>query len=299
MSDVLVVGSVALDTIETPNEKREDVLGGSATHFSLSARHFAPVRLVGVVGKDFPQEHVEKLRRYGIDIGGLEIKEGETFRWHGRYEGAMNSAETVDVRLNVFGEFRPTVPEQFRGSKVVHLGTAHPETQAHLLGQLRDPSFVVLDTIELWIDNERKGLMELLPRVHAFCINHEEALMLSGKTNLARAMRELGSKGLRNLIVKRAEHGSTLMAGGALFAVPSFPTEQVVDPTGAGDAFAGGVVGYLAGRGAGPEHLKRALVHGSVMGSFAVEGFGTEGLEAVTREAVEKRVAALTGMMAL
>ena len=297
MSEVLVVGSVALDTVETPSGRRDGILGGSATHFSLSARHFAPVRLVGVVGRDFPPEHVEKLRRFGIDIEGLEVKEGRTFRWHGRYAGAMDTAETVGVELNVFGGFRPTVPERFRGSSVVHLGTAHPGTQAFVLDQLVDPSFVLLDTIELWIEKEREALTRLLPRVHALCINHEEALMLSGRANLARAMRDLASRGLRHLIVKRAEHGATLMSGGRIFAVPSFPTERVVDPTGAGDAFAGGVAGYLAGRGARPEFLRRALVYGSAMGSLAVEGFGTEGLEAATGDAIEERVEALIGMM--
>lgn len=296
-SPVLVVGSVALDTVETPFGRRDAILGGAATHFSLSAHHFVPVRLVGVVGRDFPADFTEKFRARGIDIEGLQVQDGRTFRWHGRYEGTMDCAETVGIELNVFGAFRPAVPPRFRDSRFVHLGTADPEAQAHVLGQIAAPEFVMLDTIEFWIRQKREPIFRLLPRVHALCVNHEEALLLSEETNLARAVRRLTAAGLRTLIVKRAEHGATVMTREFQFSVPAFPTEDVVDPTGAGDAFAGGVLGFLAANGAGADQIRRALVYGSVMGSFAVEGFGTEGLDRARREDIEKRAASLLRMM--
>ena len=295
MSRVLVVGSVALDTIETPAATMESILGGAATHFSLSARHFAPVRLVGIVGKDFPDAHVQKLRNAGIDLAGLQIEDGETFRWHGRYQGAMDSAETLKVDLNVFGQYRPDVPAEFRDSPFAHLGTADPQTQLKVLEQLSKPEFVMLDTIEFWIQKDRKGLLDLLPRVDALCVNYEEALLLGEKSNLPSAMQVLRSRGLRNLIVKRAEHGATLSTDDTLFSVPSYPTSTVTDPTGAGDAFAGGVLGHIARAG----NLREALLYGSVMGSFAVEGFGTGGLDGATPEKIEERIKALRAMITL
>ena len=296
-SGVLVVGSVAIDTIETPRGRAEDVLGGSATHFALAARPFAPVHLVGVVGRDFPGEHVERLQGLGIDLAGLERADGLTFRWHGRFTGDMGHAETVSVHLNVFESFQPKVPAALASTPFVLLGNSSPRTQKAVLDQLRSPRFVMLDTMNLWIERERQALVELLPRVDALCVNFEEALQLAGEANGARAIRRLRELGARAVVVKRGEHGATLATVGFQFSVPAFPTERVVDPTGAGDSFAGGMLGCLARGGKGPASLRQALLYGTVMGSFAVEGFGTSRLERITRSEVEGRAAALRKMI--
>ena len=297
MSTVLVVGSVALDTIETPHGKHADILGGSATHFSLAASRFAPTRLVGVVGKDFPKEHVEMLRRREIDTEGLEFAEGLTFRWHGRFVGDMSRAETISVALNVLGKFQPKVPTSFASTPYILLGNASPQTQRIVLEQLREPRFVMLDTMNLWIDTDRKSVEDLLPRVSALCVNHEEAQQLAGAPNVATAIRTLLGKGVRTLIVKRGEHGATLATKDFQFSIPAYPTEKVVDPTGAGDSFAGGIVGYLARSGGDATSLRKALVYGAVMGSFAVEEFGSRRLQNVTKEEIETRAQKLLDMI--
>ncbi len=297
MTNVLVVGSVALDTLETPHGKAEDVLGGSAVHFSLAASRFASVRLVGVVGKDFPAEHVEMLRGRGIDVEGLEFAEGRTFRWHGRFEGDMSRAQTVSVHLNVFAQFRPRIPEAFQATPYILLGNCSPDVQASVLQQLRGPGFVMLDTMNFWIEAERKALLEMLPRVQALCVNHEEAQQLADRPNVAGAVRRLLELGVGALVVKRGEHGATLATRDFQFSIPAFPTERVVDPTGAGDSFAGGMIGYLAQNGGGQGALRRALVYGAVMGSFTVEEFGTQRLQKVTREEVEARARQLLEMI--
>lgn len=297
MSEVLVVGSVALDTLETPYGRSEDTLGGSATHFSLAASRFAPVRLVAVVGKDFPSRHVEMLRSKGVDTGGLETADGLTFRWHGRFQGDMSRAETVSVHLNVLATFRPKVPAAFAATPYVLLGNSSPEVQRAVLDQLRGPKFVMLDTMNLWIDTARKGLIELLPRVNALCVNHEEAQQLAGAKNTAGAIRGLLDLGTKVVIVKRGEHGSTLATRDFQFSIPAYPTERFIDPTGAGDSFAGGILGYLARSGGDAAALRRALVYGSVMGSFTVEEFGTARLQRVTPEEVEARAQALLEMV--
>ncbi len=297
MTSVLVVGSVALDTIETPFGRRVDVLGGSATHFSVSASHFAPVRLVGVVGRDFPREHVEMLQSRRVDTSGLEFSDGRTFRWHGRFEGDMANAQTLAVELNVFESFRPRVPPEFAGTPFVLLGNCPPRTQREVLEQLRGPRFVLLDTINLWIRNERPALLELLPRVDALCVNLEEVQLLADSRTCAGAIRRLLELGARSIIVKRGEHGATLATREFQFFIPAYPTEQVLDPTGAGDSFAGGILGYLAQNDASPAALRRALVYGSVMGSFAVEEFGTERLQKVSRQEIDARVGTLLDMI--
>jgi sugar/nucleoside kinase (ribokinase family) len=297
MTSVLVVGSVALDTLETPHGEVRDVLGGSAVHFSLAASRFAPVRLVGVVGRDFPIAYVEMLQGRGIDTSGLERADGETFRWHGRFEGDMSRAQTLSVHLNVLATFRPQVPPAFRETPYVLLGNSSPEVQRSVLDQLSGRSFVMLDTMNLWIGSERKALVEMLPRVQALCVNHEEAQELAGRPNVAQAIRRLLELGVRALVVKRGEHGATLASREFQFSVPAFPTERVVDPTGAGDSFAGGMMGYLAQNGGGEGALRRALVYGAVMGSFTVEEFGTQRLEKVTREEVEARARQLLEMI--
>jgi len=297
MSNVLAVGSVALDTLETPHGRADNELGGSATHFALSASRFAPVRIVGVVGKDFPKEHLEMLKGQKIDISGLEVAEGKTFRWHGRFEGDMARAQTLSVDLGVFLTFTPKVPAAFVSTPYVLLGNIHPATQAAVLDQLKGPKFVMLDTMNLWIGTERPSLVKLLPRVDAVCINFEEALQLADTTSGAKAVRKILDLGAKTLIMKRGEHGATLATRDGQFSVPSFPTDRVIDPTGAGDSFAGGTLGYLAQAGPEKDAMRRAMVYGSVMGSFAVEEFGTKRIQGVTREEVETRAKAVLDML--
>ena len=297
MTSVLVVGSVALDTIETPHGKFEDILGGSATHFSLAASRFAPTRMVGVVGKDFPAEHVEMLRSREIDTTGLEFAEGLTFRWHGRFTGDMSRAETLSIALNVLEKFQPKVPGGFSSTPYVLLGNSSPHTQRSVLEQLRGSKFVMLDTMNFWIDSERKSLEALLPRVSALCVNHEEAQQLAGTANCAGAIRKLLAMGVPTVIIKRGEHGATLATKDFQFSIPAYPTEKVVDPTGAGDSFAGGIVGYLARSGGDAASLRKALVYGTVMGSLAVEEFGTRRLQGVTRDEIETRAKILLDMI--
>ncbi len=297
MTNVLVVGSVALDTLETPHGRADNALGGSATHFALSASRFAPVRLVGVVGRDFPSQHIEMLRAQKIDLGGLEIADGKTFRWHGRFVGDMSRAETLSVELNVFAAFQPKVPGAFASTPYVLLGNCAPAVQKSVLDQLKGPTFVMLDTMNHWIGSDRKSLVALLPRVNALCVNFEEALQLADATSGARAIRRILDLGVNAVVMKRGEHGATLATRDGQFSVPSYPTDRVVDPTGAGDSFAGGMLGFLAQAGVGPEALRRAVVYGSVMGSFAVEEFGTKRIQGVTREEVESRAKMIMDMI--
>jgi sugar/nucleoside kinase (ribokinase family) len=299
MNPVLVVGSVALDTIETPGARRDSVLGGSATFFTLAARRFAPVRLVGVVGQDFPDEHRQLLESGGVDLEGLQTAPRPTFRWHGRYDATFSSRETVSVDLEILDLFRPVLPESYRDSKYVLLGNTSPRTQATVLSQLREPRFVLLDSMNVWIQTERDALMALLPRVHALCLDYTEARMLAGTPTVAGAIRELLGAGLRCLVVKRAEHGASIHTPRFAFAAPAWPTERVVDPTGAGDAFAGGLLGFLAKAGLDDERLKKALVHGSVMGSLAVESFGPERLVSATDAEISTRYLDLVKMISL
>lgn len=299
MSKVLVVGSVALDSVETPRGIHKDLLGGSATHFSFSACNFTDVRLVGVVGRDFPAEHVKALQAKGVDTSGLKHEDGLTFRWTGRYRGTMDSAETLSVDLNVFGDFRPEVPEEFRSTPYVLLGNASPDTQRITLDQLDHPRFVMMDTIDLWIKTKRVVLENLLGRVDALCVNYEEARKLAQKHNMASAIRVLLDRGPRVIIIKRAEHGATLATRDMIFHVPAYPTDRVVDPTGAGDSFAGGVLGYLSKHGDDEASLRNSLVYGAVMGSFAVEEFGTHRLQEIESKEIQVRLDALKKMMAL
>ncbi len=299
MKSALVVGSVAFDTLETPAGRRNNLLGGSATHFALAARHFVTVRMVAVVGRDFPDRHVKTFNRLGIDTEGLVRSEGLTFRWHGKYEGTMSAAQTVEVQLNVLGGFQPTLPASYRGTEYVLLGKASAVSQRAVLEQLKRPRFVVMDTMDLWIQTERKAVWALLPRVQALCVNYEEALMLADDNNAVRAAKKILAAGVKFVIVKRAEHGATLYTRKFLFSIPAYPTEKVVDPTGAGDAFAGGLLGSIARHGIADGALKKSLVYGSVMGSLAVESFGCEGLQRATTKEVERRARALQYMIAL
>jgi sugar/nucleoside kinase (ribokinase family) len=287
---VLVVGSIAFDSVETPFGRAEAALGGSALFFSYAASYFAPVRLVGVVGEDFPLEKLEELRKRGVDLAGLEVAKGKTFRWKGKYEGDMNVAQTLDTQLNVFGDFAPKIPTAFRSTPFVFLANGAPATQRTVLSQVEAPRFVVADTMNLWMRIARPELLELLTKVDGLILNDEEAKELSSERNLIRAGRKLLELGPRIVIVKKGEHGSFLFSEFFQFALPSYPTDEVKDPTGAGDSFAGGFMGYLASVGRVTLwSVKKAMAYGTICASVAVEDFSLSNLQRTTRAQVEQR----------
>jgi sugar/nucleoside kinase (ribokinase family) len=287
---VAVVGSVAFDTIETPMGIAEEVLGGSATHFAVAASYFAPVRLVAVVGEDFPEAERDYLASRDIDLSGLEVRPGRTFRWSGRYHEDMNVRDTVALELNVFADFHPTLSSQTRGAPLVFLANIDPLLQAGVLEQFEDPAVVACDTMNHWIENARDSLEALLPRLDLLIVNDEEARLLSGEHNVSRAARRILELGPRSVLIKRGEYGAILFSPDSVFAVPAYPLEEVFDPTGAGDTFAGGVIGYLAATGERSEGgLRRAIVYGSVLASYVVEDFGGQRLRTLTRDEIERR----------
>ncbi|HET7464477.1 MAG TPA: PfkB family carbohydrate kinase [Longimicrobium sp.] len=288
---ILVVGSVALDTVETPFGRADDALGGSATFFSAAASLFGPVQLVGVVGSDYPVDALGFLADRGVDLSGLEQAPGESFRWSGVYSYDLNSRETLETRLGVFAEFQPKIPEGFRDAEWVFLGNIDPELQLNVLDQVRAPKFVACDTMNLWIDIKRDALMRLLGRVDLLLVNDGEARQLSGEHNLALAARWILQRGPRYLVIKKGEHGAVLFTPHSVFFAPGFPLEDVFDPTGAGDAFAGGFMGYLAQCGRTDEgDLRRGVIYGSVLGSFAVERFSVERFRDLSVDEIEERV---------
>lgn len=287
---LLVVGTLAFDSIETPYEKREDVLGGSATHFAHAACYFGPVRLVAVVGTDFPDSAFEEFLERRIDTSGIEVADGKSFRWSGRYEADWNTRHTLDTQLNVFANFDPKVPELHKDAEFVFLANAEPAVQAKALDQCTAPRLVVADTMNLWIDSKLGDLEQLLRRLDGLIINDEEARMLTGRKNLFQAARQVLELGPKFVIVKKGEHGSFLISREARFALPAYPIEDVVDPTGAGDSFAGGFLGYIASvRNTSPATLRRAMLYGTVTASFCVEGFGIDGLKSHDRSHLEER----------
>ena len=280
---VTVVGSVALDTVETPMGKSVDGLGGAAVYFSLAASVFGPVHLVGVVGEDFPEEHVRLLEEKGIDIEGLEYAAGKTFRWSGRYHGDVNERDTLDTQLNVFEEFHPKLPAAAAGAPFLFLGNIHPALQMEVLSQARH-RFAGLDTMNLWIDITLDELLGVLKRVDLLAINDAEAKQLTGQLNLRDAAARIQALGPRIVVIKKGEHGCMLFGEepGQIFALPAFPLKNVVDPTGAGDSFAGGFMGYLASQQKTDfETLRQAAVFGTVMASFTCEAFGPDWLAEV------------------
>lgn len=294
---LLAVGTLAFDSIETPYETRKDVLGGSATHFAHAARLFGPVELVGVVGTDFPDAVLRRFTELGIGVRGIEIAPGKTFRWSGRYEADWNTRHTLDTQLNVFERFDPKVPAAQREARFVFLANAQPAVQMKALAQVRAPALVVADTMNLWIDTKLGELEELLRRIHGLVLNEEEARMLTGRRNLFQAARVLLEKGPRFVILKKGEHGAFLLGHDVRFALPAYPVEDVVDPTGAGDSFAGGFMGTLAAGQFEPAALRRAMLYGTVTASFCVEGFGVEGLERVERARVDARFNELASLV--
>ena len=290
---VLVVGSVALDSVETPFGKADEALGGSGTFFSASASHFTPVRLVGVVGSDYPIDKLQVLTERGVDLTGVERTEGESFRWRGRYRHDLNSAETLETRLGVFSHFRPKIPEQFKKTPYVFLANIDPRLQLEVLRQVEQPKLVACDTMNFWIESRRSDLMALLPHVNILLLNDAEARQLTECANLVKAARWIMERGPGHVVIKKGEHGAFMFTRESIFFAPAYPLEDVFDPTGAGDAFAGGFMGYLAKTGKLDDaHLRRAVVYGSTMGSFAVERFSIERLLEISTPDIATRLGA-------
>lgn len=287
---LLVVGSVALDSVETPFGLKEDVLGGSATYFSTSASFFAPTQVVAVVGEDFPQAHLEFLKARGVDLEGVTREKGRTFRWKGRYGFQLNEAETLDTQLNVFQTFSPKLPEKYRDAKYVFLGNIHPELQSQVVDQVKAPKLVAADTMNFWINGSRPALLKTLKRVNLLFVNDAEARQLTGEHNIVRAARAILGLGPQRVVVKRGEYGALLFEQDHIFACPAMPLADVFDPTGAGDTFAGGFMGTLATAShVDSETLRRAMVMGSVMASFTVEKFSLERLREVSQAEIRTR----------
>lgn len=294
---IAVVGSLGLDTIETPSGRVEEVLGGSAAYFALAARHFTPVHLVAVVGTDFPAEALAALSAPDVDLAGLEVAEGRTFRWEGVYSADLNSRRTLRTELNVFERFRPELPASLRRLRDVFLANIDPVLQRDVLSQLASPRLVLADTMNYWIANKRIELLETLKRVRILLINEEEARELTGESLTHKAARAILELGPETVVVKMGEHGAFLLSRGEYFACPAVPLEGVVDPTGAGDTFAGGFMGALARMGRMTDtNLRRAVVYGCVLASFAVEEFSVGRLLRVDRREVLARAEALTAM---
>ncbi len=291
---VLVVGSMAVDTVEFAGTgEKHELVGGSATFAALAASLYGDARMVGVVGKDFPTKMLEDLKSRRVDLAGVQIVDGETFRWHGRYSNDLSSRESLATHLNVFETFKPKIPDAFRSSRLVLLGNIHPSLQSEVLDQVERADMVVADTMNFWIHGEPKALAALLKRVDLLVINEDESRDLSGERYISRIGKKLLTLGPKRVIVKQGEYGAYLFDEHGLFHAPAYPVESVVDPTGAGDSFAGAMLGYLdtqksIDRGA----LRRAVVYGSAVASICVEHYGTAGLLSLTRDQVEARVKA-------
>src|ERR1700724_789068 len=299
-SPILVVGSVALDTVHTPTENATDVLGGGASYFCVAASMFAPIQLVAVVGDDFPAAHRALLESRDIDLRGLEVLPGKTFRWTARYSGVrLEERETLDTQLNVFAGFHPVLPAAYRSSRVVFLSNIQPDLQLDVLDQVEKADFVACDTIKLWLDTARPGLERVFRRVHCVIVNDEEAVQFSGQRFLPAAARQILSYGPRAVIIKRGENGSLLFTQDRVFLAPAHPLETVRDPTGAGDAFAGGLMGAIARSGDAQDVLRRGMLYGSVLGSLAVEDFSVRRIVKADLREIEGRLSTLVDMISL
>ncbi len=287
---VLVVGTVALDSVETPFGKQKDILGGSATFFSISSSYFTDVRLVAVVGTDLPKRYINLFKRYGIDTRGLEIKKGKTFRWVAKYEYDMNVAKTIATRLNVFGDFHPKIPEEYRTTKNIFLANLDPELQNDILRQIHSPQFKASDSMNFWIENKKKELIRVLKDIDLFFANDAEAREFSDETNLFKAAKYILSLGPKMVIIKKGEHGCLFFSKKTSFSAPGFPLEVIRDPTGAGETFAGGVMGYLARfKRINESHVKKAIIYGSIMASYSVEDFSLKKLLKLNKRLINKR----------
>ncbi len=289
---LLVVGSVALDSVETPTEKRDNVLGGSAVFFSYAASYFTSVRLVGVVGEDWPPEHTALLAKRGIDTDGLSVVPGaKTFRWRGKYLPNMNDRETLEVHLNVFETFDPVLPEAYRRAKFLFLANGSPKVQMKVLDQVPGATLTVADTMDLWINIQRDDLLALLKRIDGLVLNDSEAKLLTGDENLVRAGHKVRELGPRFVVIKKGEHGAMFFSEHETYVMPAYPTPDVVDPTGAGDSFAGGMMGYLAAQGNfEPRTLKEAMAYGTLVASFNVEDFSLDRMKQIERADLDRRM---------
>jgi sugar/nucleoside kinase (ribokinase family) len=295
---VLVVGSIALDTVKTPVEEHADLLGGSASYASLAASYFSPVNLVGIVGDDFPASEFDFWQSRKIDAEGVQRVKGKTFRWSGEYMWDMNTRETRSVALNVFETFRPQLPETYRETPFVLLANIAPALQSHVLDQMERPRFVVADTMDLWIETTRADLDALLPRVDLLILNDSEAREMTKQTSLIKAGRAIRKAGPRFVAIKKGEHGALLFGDDDFFSCGAYPLEDIHDPTGAGDTFAGGMAGYLASQGGNPTFadLRRAMIYGSVLASFCVEAFSLERMRGLQRDQITGRYNAFLAM---
>jgi sugar/nucleoside kinase (ribokinase family) len=294
---VLIVGSVAYDSVRTPFGETSEVLGGAASYASVSASFFAPVRLVGVVGEDFAEEHVARLAQRNVDLAGLQRAPGKTFRWAGYYEYDLNQAHTTATELNVFQDFRPDLPASYRDTPYLFLANIQPALQLSVLDQIRQPKLVVCDTMNFWIENAEDTLLEVLARCDIALMNDAEVRELTGESNLIAAGRGVLNAGPGVVVIKKGEHGALMMSRDSYFTAPGYPLEEIRDPTGAGDTFAGGLVGYLARCGAtDDETLRRAIIAGSVMASFTVEDFSLDRLFALSPEEVAERYHEIVAM---
>lgn len=298
MSDALVIGSIALDSVRTPHGEVKDALGGSASYGSVAISHFAPVSLVGVVGRDFSEEHIALFRSRGIGTDGLQIVDGQTFRWAGYYERNMARAHTISTHLNVFEHFVPKLSPAQAKARFVFLANIHPALQLSVLEQLKSPELVALDTMNLWIGHEKAALTKVIERVHLMLMNEDEARQYTGHDNLIEAGKALLGMGPRIVVIKKGEHGALLFQNSGLLAVPAIPLQSVKDPTGAGDSFAGGLVGYLAKLGeVTDDNVRRAVAIGTCVASFTVEDFSLNRLTRLTGAELRERVATLNKLM--
>ncbi len=289
---VLIVGSIAIDNIKTQLEEHRELLGGSASYASVSASIFSPVNLVGIVGSDFPKEHIELFKSRGIDLAGLQIVDGKTFRWSGEYEWDMNVRKTLSVELNVFETFSPKLPDTYERTPIVLLGNISPSLQKHVLGQVDNPRFVIVDTMDLWITNTRPELLDLLKGIDLLVLNDSEARQLTEETSLIKAAHNILRLGPKYVAIKKGEHGCLLLSKDRFFSCGAFPLEDIHDPTGAGDTFAGGFAGFLASldkKAFDFDDLKKAVVYGSLLASFCVESFSLQRLKQLTKKELEDR----------
>jgi cytidine kinase len=288
---VLIVGSTALDSIKTPTAENPRLLGGSASHGAVAASFFSPVNLVGVVGTDFPKRYIRLYQRHGINLDGLQIVPGKTFHWSGQYEANMNNRRTLLTELGVFERFTPALPAAYQRTPFVLLANIAPGLQHHVLDQMRRPRFVAADTMDLWLNIALPDLLRLLKRLDGFVLNDSEAQQLTKEGNLLAALRKIHRLGPKYVVIKQGSHGSILSGPRGLFICPAYPLRKVVDPTGAGDSFAGAMMGYLAAaKGPIDAHIRRAMVYGSVVASFCCEGFGLQRTTRTTLSQIEKRV---------
>ncbi len=288
---LLVVGTVALDTVETPFGKVEEALGGTASYFAFAARHYTDVKIVGVVGRDFPDQHRELFKTHGVDTAGLQTQDGKTFRWVGQYDFDLNTAHTLDTQLNVLMDFHPSLPDSYRATELLFLGNIDPKLQLDVLTQTKGPRLTVLDSMNYWIERQREDLTQVIKKVDIVLLNEAEARQYAQTYNLLAAARSILDLGPKALIIKKGEYGALMISeDGEIFMAPAYPLESVKDPTGAGDSFAGGFLGYLAGSGDfSPNGIRKAMIHGSVIASFTVEDFSVNRLISATKDEIEAR----------